>query len=634
MTDLLTVRDLHVRFATPGGFIRAVTGVSFRVRPRSTVALVGESGSGKSVVSQTILRILPRSGFITRGEILFADPRLNGEVVDLVKLPDNGADMRAIRGGRISIIFQEPMTSLSPVHTIGNQVSEALRLHRPVSAAQASELTEEMLRLVGFPDPKRALRSYPFELSGGLRQRAMIAMALVCRPALLIADEPTTALDVTIQAQILKLIIELQHELSMAVLLITHDLGVVANIAEEIVVMYHGEVMESGTLDDIFRRAEHPYLRALLRAVPHFDMKPGERLVPIREIPPGDAPHLMAEKAEWPADADGPLVECVSMRKTFSIRKNGWFGGGFGPQVVAVDGISLKIERGECLGLVGESGCGKTTLSKLLLRAVSPESGSIHFNDRGRLVDVLSLNGEDLKRFRRQVQFIFQDPFGSLNPRMTVYDIIEEPLVIHGIGDVRSRREMVHELVTLVGLDARHLKRYPHSFSGGQRQRIGIARALALRPDLVICDEPTSALDVSIQAQILNLLMDLKKKLSLTYLFISHNLAVVDYIADRIAVMCAGRIVEIADRATLFRNPVHPYTLALLAAVPTPDPTRSLDFQRLMEDKASDPAAWPEPFRREPLNAPPLIEIGPGHWVEARASPPAVAARPSAPVSA
>jgi peptide/nickel transport system ATP-binding protein len=633
LTDLLTVRDLHVRFATPGGFIRAVTGISFRVRPRSTVALVGESGSGKSVVSQSILRILPRSGVITRGEILFADPRLNGEVVDLVELPDNGADMRAIRGGRISIIFQEPMTSLSPVHTIGNQVSEALRLHRPVSAAQATELTEEMLRLVGFPDPKRALRSYPFELSGGLRQRAMIAMALVCRPALLIADEPTTALDVTIQAQILKLIIELQHELSMAVLLITHDLGVVANVAEEIVVMYHGEVMESGTLDDIFRRAEHPYLRALLRAVPHFDMKPGERLVPIREIPPGDAPHLMAEKAEWPADADGPLVECVGIRKTFSIRKNGWFGGGSGPQVVAVDGISLKIERGECLGLVGESGCGKTTLSKLLLRAVSPESGSIHFNDRGRLVDVLSLNGEDLKRFRRQVQFIFQDPFGSLNPRMTVYDIIEEPLVIHGIGDVRSRREMVHELVTLVGLDPRHLKRYPHSFSGGQRQRIGIARALALRPDLVICDEPTSALDVSIQAQILNLLMDLKKKLSLTYLFISHNLAVVDYIADRIAVMCAGRIVEIADRATLFRNPVHPYTLALLAAVPTPDPTRSLDFQRLMEDKASDPAAWPEPFRREPLNAPPLIEIGPGHWVEARASPPAMAARAGYPVS-
>src|SRR6266436_2549366 len=328
----------------------------------------------------------------------------------------------------------------------------------------------------------------------------------------------------------------------MAMLLITHDLGVVANVAEEIVVMYRGEVVESGTLDDIFQRAEHPYLRALLRAVPRFDMKPGERLVPIREIPPGDAPHLMAEKAEWP-------------------------------------------------------------------------------------IDVLALEGEELKAFRRQVQFIFQDPFGSLNPRMTVYDIIEEPLVIHGIGDARSRREMVHELVTLVGLDVRHVRRYPHSFSGGQRQRIGIARALALRPGLVICDEPTSALDVSIQAQILNLLMDLKKKLALTYLFISHNLAVVDYIADRIAVMCAGRIVEVADRATLFRNPVHPYTQALLAAVPTPDPSQRLDLNQLIADKTSDPAAWPEPFRRDAENSLQLIEVAPGHSVEARVPPVAMTAR-------
>ena len=630
VTDLLRVRDLHVRFVAPGGFIRAVTGVSFRVRPRAIVALVGESGSGKSVVSQTILRILPRSGVITQGEVLFTDPRLDGRVVDLAKLPGDSIEMRAIRGGRISIIFQEPMTSLSPLHTIGNQVGEALRLHRTVTGSQATELTEEMLCLVGFPDPKRALRSYPFELSGGLRQRAMIAMALVCRPALLIADEPTTALDVTIQAQILKLMIELQHELGMAVLLITHDLGVVANIAEEIVVMYRGEVMESGTLEDIFQRAEHPYLKALLRAVPRFDMKPGERLVPIREIPPGDAPHLMAEKRKWPADAAGPLLECVEVRKTYTIRTSGWFGSSkSGPQVLAVDGISLRIERGECLGLVGESGCGKTTLSKVLLRAVTPDSGSVVFNDHGQLIDVLSLEGEDLKQFRRQVQFIFQDPFGSLNPRMTIYDIIEEPLVIHGIGDARLRREMVHELVTLVGLDLRHVKRYPHSFSGGQRQRIGIARALALRPSLVICDEPTSALDVSIQAQILNLLMDLKQKLGLTYLFISHNLAVVDYIADRIAVMCAGRIVEIADRATLFRHPVHPYTQALLAAVPAPDPSQPLDFHQLIADKASDPGAWPEPFRREPANSPQLIEIAPGHCVEARAPPASVMVRAS-----
>ena len=417
MSDLLQIRDLHIRFAAPGGDIRAVKGASFRVRPGSTVALVGESGSGKSVVSQAIMRILPRNGEITQGQILFIDPRGDGTPVNLVSLGENSVEMRAIRGGRISIIFQEPMTSLSPLHTIGNQVEEALRLHRRVGAVEAAELTEETLRLVGFPDPRRAVRSYPFELSGGLRQRAMIAMALVCRPALLIADEPTTALDVTIQAQILKLILELQHELGMAVLLITHDLGVVANVAEEIVVMYRGEVVESGALEDIFRQPEHPYLRALLRAVPRFDMPPGERLVPIREVAAGEAPHLMAAKLPWPSGSSTTLLECTGLRKAFTIRKAGVFGSSrAAARVVAVDDVSLRVERGECLGLVGESGCGKTTLSKVLLRAVTPDAGSITFNDHGMPVNVLALEDAALKRFRRQVQFIFQDPVRIAEP--------------------------------------------------------------------------------------------------------------------------------------------------------------------------------------------------------------------------
>jgi peptide/nickel transport system ATP-binding protein len=621
MRDLLQVRDLSVRFATPGGHIDAVKNLSFRIGQGSTVAIVGESGSGKSTVSQAILRILPRNGHIAGGQILFNDPRNGHGAVDLAALAADGAEMRALRGGSISIVFQEPMSSLSPLHTVGNQVGEALSLHRGCTGAELQEMGVDMLRLVGFPDPARAWRSYPFELSGGLRQRAMIAMALVCRPALLILDEPTTALDVTIQAQILKLVVELQHELNMAVLLITHDLGVVANIAEEIVVMYHGEVMESGSLDDIFRHAEHPYLKALLRAVPRFDMKPGERLVPIREIPAGDAPYLMADKEARPAGGSAALLECADLKKSYGLRRSGIFGGASSTRIVAVDGVSLKIARGECLGLVGESGCGKTTLSKMLLRAVTPDSGSVVFSDRDKSWDVLALDGDDLKQFRRKVQFIFQDPFGSLNPRMTVADIIGEPLIIHGIGTAASRREIVSELANLVGLDPHHLRRYPHSFSGGQRQRIGIARALALRPDLVICDEPVSALDVSIQAQVLNLLIDLKEKLGLTYLFISHNLAVVDYISDRVAVMCAGRIVEIAGRGVLFRNPVHPYTQALLAAVPAPDLAHRLDFERLMEDKASDPAAWPEPFRRHPSNPPRLIEVAPHHFVEATAKP-------------
>ncbi len=618
MTDLLRVEDLAVSFNVEGGQIDAVRGVSFRVPQGGTVALVGESGSGKSVISQTIMGILPRAAQIVGGKVLFADPLQPETVTDIAALATDGAEMRAIRGGRISIIFQEPMTSLSPIHTVGNQISEALHLHRKAGAAEGRELVTDMLRLVGFPDPAKALNTYPFELSGGLRQRAMIAMALICRPALLIADEPTTALDVTIQAQILKLMEDLQAELGMAVLIITHDLGVVANMAEEIVVLYHGKVMESGTLNDIFSRPTHPYLRALLHAVPRFHMKPSERLVPIREIESANA-RLLAAKEPWPAGADaaGPLLSVRHVSKRYQLRKNGFFGGRTNGAVPAVDDVSFEIRRGECLGLVGESGCGKTTLSKIIMRALTPDTGSIHFNDRGKIVDVLALEKNALIEFRRRIQFIFQDPFGSLNPRMTVYDILSEPLVIHGVRDGTWRDEMVKELMHVVGLGKRHLQRYPHSFSGGQRQRIGIARALALKPDLLICDEPVSALDVSIQAQILNLLKDLQAQLGLTYLFISHNLAVVDYIADRIAVMCAGRLVELAPKEQLFQKPVHPYTRALLAAVPQPNPTFPLDFTRLMEDKASIPCRWPSPFTIDETHRPTLVAVGDGHYVRA-----------------
>ncbi len=620
MTSLLSVEDLAISFNVHGGVVDAVRGVSFRIPAGGSVALVGESGSGKSVVSQAIMGLLPMAADVRGGRILFADPNARGRVVDIAQLPRDASEMRAIRGGRISIIFQEPMTSLSPIHTIGDQIGEALELHRNVHGAAANELVVEMLRLVGFPDPKRAPRTYPFELSGGLRQRAMIAMALICRPCLLIADEPTTALDVTIQAQILKLIKDLQAELGMALLMITHDLGVVANVADEIVVMYHGKVMESGTLDDIFRHPAHPYLKALLHAVPRFHMAPGERLVPLREIPPPTGQMTLAREP-WPqgADAAGPLLQVKDLTKRFRVRRRG-LGGGSGGFKMAVDDVSFDIRRGESLGLVGESGCGKTTLAKLIMRALTPDSGEVKFNDRGRSVDVLSLKNSALMQFRRKIQFMFQDPIGSLNPRMTVLDILSEPLVIHNVGDRESRGELVKELMQLVGLNVRDLKRYPHSFSGGQRQRIGIARALALRPDLVICDEPVSALDVSIQAQVLNLLKDLQEKLGLTYLFISHNLAVVDYIADRIMVMCAGQIVEIAPCGVLFSNPLHPYTKALLTAVPEPNPDYRLAFDKLMEEKASKPGAWPAPFTVNESERPGLIDMGDGHFVRASKS--------------
>ena len=609
MDDLLSVEDLAVEFRVQTGLVRAVDGVSFRVPPGSTVAIVGESGSGKSTIAQTILGILPQNGRIAAGRILFRDPD-GTEAIDIACLDPRGRAMQSLRGGRISMIFQEPMTSLSPVHTIGDQVSEAMRLHHDASRAEALRTTRETLSLVGFPDPSRALSAYPFELSGGLRQRAMIAMALICHPALLVADEPTTALDVTIQAQILKLLGDLQDQLKMSVLLITHDLGVVANVADAAVVMYEGKVMEAGTIDDIFRNPEHPYLNSLLRAVPRFNMKDGERLQPLREITPATG-HLLSPRAlaadEARADTT-PLLSVRAIVKEYEGRKG---------DVLhrAVDDVSFVVRRGETLGLVGESGCGKTTLCKIIMRALDADGGEVVFNDLGTPVTLTHLQGRDLVPYRRKMQYVFQDPFSALNPRMTVFDIVSEPLVIHKVGDRAYRTEMVKELMELVGLDPHFLNRYPHSFSGGQRQRISIARALALKPDLLICDEPVSALDVSVQAQILNLLKDLQDALGLTYIFVSHNLAVVDYISDRIAVMCRGRLVEVAPREVLFEDPVHPYTRALVSAVPFPDPDRKLDLRMLMEGRASEPESWPAPFTVTRESHLALMQISAEHHV-------------------
>ncbi len=616
---LLEIENLNVSFAIQGGKVEAVRGVSFGVRKGSVLALVGESGSGKSVIAQSILRILPRNGSIDSGRILFYDDSAPGGVIDIAALGDRDPYLYKMRGGRISMVFQEPMTALSPLHTIGNQVEEALRLHHKQSAEMARTETEEILRLVGFPDPAKGYERYPFELSGGLRQRAVIAMALICNPALVIADEPTTALDVTVQAQILGLMKDLQKKFHTSILLITHDLGVVANMADEVVVAYHGKIMEAGPVDTIFRRPEHPYLKALMAAVPHFDMAPGERLVSLREMgkEDNDAIAKLAARfqANKPLAKDLPHLEVKNLRKEFIVRKGSFFKAGEASKVVAVDDVSFSIAPGECLGLVGESGSGKTTVSKLIMRALAATSGEVRMNSADGMIDVLALSGPELLDFRRKVQMIFQDPFSSLNPRMTVNSILEEPFIIHDLGNRAERKRDIVDLISMVGLDPRFLNRYPHSFSGGQRQRIGIARALALHPELMICDEPVSALDVSVQAQILNLLNDLRSELGLTSLFISHNLAVVNYVAERIAVMCRGALVEMAPREELFANPVHPYTRALLASVPYPDLDRLLDFENFKYSGADDVSSWGKAFLSSEGSKLTSIEVEKGHFV-------------------
>ena len=615
--ELLRIEGVNVSFPVWGGTIHAVSNLAMRIRPGKVTALVGESGSGKSALGRAVMGIETSAARIS-GKALFTDPA-TGETVDLLALPRDGRKIRAIRGNRIGMIFQEPMTSFSPIHTVGNQIEETLKIHTVMSPSERLAACEEMLGLVGFDDPKRVFSMYPFELSGGMRQRAMIAMALVCRPALLIADEPTTALDVTIQAQILKLLQDLQHQLGMAMLLITHDLGVVASMADEVVVVYRGEVMESGTAKDIFTNPQHPYTKGLMAAVPDFDRPRDERLKPLREIRV-DTAGLMSRKKIDKASLPDVLLSVRNVTKTFQPKRAGGFGFGAKPApIVAVNDVSFDVRRGETLGLVGESGCGKTTLSKILMRGLTADAGQVTYNGADGPVDVLSAHGDVLQDLRTRLQMVFQDPVSSLSPRMPVRDIVREPLDIHGRGNRQSRQDAVRKLIHAVGLPEHTLMRYPHSFSGGQRQRIGIARALALGPDLLLCDEPVSALDVSIQAQVLNLMKDLKTELGLTYLFISHNLAVVNYMADRVAVMYGGRIVEIGPCEDIMRRPVHPYTKRLLAAVPIPSLDHKLDFGAISAPTAKSMKIWGKQFIEEQGSEHLThIDLGNGHLVLAR----------------
>lgn len=606
-SNLLSVSDLSVEFRMPAGAFRALERVSFRVPRGRTVALVGESGSGKTVIAQTIMGLLPANGEITSGQLLFDhDKSAQTPPRDIARLARSDRGLRALQGRHMGMVFQEPMSALSPLHTIGDQVSESARFHLRLSGAAARALTIDTLRLVGFPDPDRAWQAYPFELSGGLRQRAVIAMAIICRPALLIADEPTTALDVTIQAQILALLQRLQDELDMAVLLITHDLGVVAHLADEIVVLHQGQVMEAGDRRAIFSAPAHPYLRALLDAVPRLVPSPSSSLSGA-----GDDPAGVAARADLKKSDPDIILSVQGVYKGFQSRAASRARAGGAAPIAAVADVSFDLYRGECVGLVGESGCGKTTTARLIMRALMPDAGEIRF----RGTDIATFQGRALSDYRTRVQYIFQDPFSSLNPRMTIGDLLCEPLQIHGRGNRASRRARARMLMQRVGLDPDHLARYPHAFSGGQRQRIGIARALALDPELLICDEPVSALDVSVQARILALLKDLQAELSLTYLFVSHDLAVVRQIADRVIVMHRGRVVETGGCDELFRNPIHPYTRALLAAVPDPNPDTPFDFAAAMASAAGGTDGWPVPFRETGTLPARMKPVSPTHFV-------------------
>jgi peptide/nickel transport system ATP-binding protein len=602
-----------VQFATSRGTVHAVDGISYTVNRGEIVAVVGESGCGKSVSALAIMRLLAKTGRVTQGSILFQGR-------DLLALSEE--EMREMRGRDISMIFQEPMTSLNPVLSIGQQVMEPLTIHLKMSEGEAKARALELMQLVGITDGERRLEQYPHHLSGGMRQRVMIAIGLACNPKLIIADEPTTALDVTIQAQILELMKDLSRRLGIALVIITHNLGIVARYADRVNVMYAARIIEQGSADDVFLAPAHPYAIGLMRSIPRLDLPRGAKLETIEGLPPdlrappagcrfaprcpyrieactqGDVrladvgpghssaciraseiiagtlippPKVQAAGTTFAAAATAePLLVVDHLKKHFTVKAAGaGFLSSETASVRAVDDVSLYVNRGETLGLVGESGCGKTTIGRAVLRLDEPTDGTIRFDG----ADITHRGHADMRGVRRKIQVIFQDPYSSLNPRMTIGQIIGEPLRVYRLAASRTaEHDRVAELLSQVGLFPYMAERYQHELSGGQRQRVGIARALALEPTFIVCDEPVSALDVSIQGQIINLLEELQERLSLSYLFIAHDLAVVRHISDRVAVMYLGRVVELADRDALYAAPAHPYTKALLDAAPVPDP--------------------------------------------------------------
>jgi peptide/nickel transport system ATP-binding protein len=558
---VLEVRNLRTEFPTRTGAFVAVDDVSLKLYPGKTLCVVGESGSGKSVLSRSILQILDEPGRIVAGDVVLhrrsrGGPRDATGTLHLTALKPQSSAMRAIRGGDIAMIFQEPMSSLSPVHRIGNQIGESLRLHEHMNKKQARARTIELLGQVGIQDAEGAADRYPFEFSGGMRQRAMIAMALACDPAVLIADEPTTALDVTIQAEILDLIKELQERRRMAVLFITHDMGVVAQIADEVAVMRLGHVVEQGDVFEIFKNPRHPYTRELIHGARDLD-RPAPRRLEMRSR----------------HELGAPILTAVAVRKEFSVSR-GMFGLGH-TTVLGVKDVSFELKAGENLGIAGESGSGKTTLIRCVQRAISVTSGKVVFQHESLGArDLAKLDHRELKPFWRNIRTVFQDPFGSLNPRMTVAEIIGEPLLVSGELKGRALRARVEELLEMVGLPASAAQRYPHAFSGGQRQRIAIARAIGPHPRVIIADEPTSALDVGLRAKVLDLLLDLQERLDLSFIFVSHDLSVLRYFCDRLAIMKRGEILEIGDTEAVCTAPQHPYTKALLSAIPHADPSQ------------------------------------------------------------